>query len=202
MDPTAGLIVGTGWASGINLYGVVALLNIYGRLGLGDLPEGLTSTPVLIGSLVMYSLEFVADKIPYLDNVWDLVHTAIRPIGAGILGLVLTGEAEGLNQAVAAFGSAGLALTSHAAKSTSRVAINTSPEPISNVVVSLAEDGLVAVVTYFALEHPLIAVVAVAVLLILGVLLIRALVGMAYRGVRKVRSLWRQLTVPGDPSAS
>lgn len=203
MDPVTGLIAGSGWASGINLYGVVALLNIYGRLGVGDveIPEVLQRTDVLIVALVMYALEFVADKIPYLDNLWDLVHTAIRPLGAAIVGLVLAGpDASGVGQAVAGVGSAGLALTSHATKSTTRLAVNTSPEPVSNAVVSLAEDGLVAVVVFFALEYPVLTVIVVIVLMVLGVVLMRALIGATRRGLARARQGWRTFVGGAGPS--
>lgn len=196
MDPVTGLIVGSGWASGINLYGVVALLNIFGRFDIGEVPEVLQRTDLLIVSLIMYSLEFVADKIPYLDNIWDVVHTAIRPLGAAVLGVVLVGDASGLGQALAGLGSGGLALTSHATKSTTRLAVNTSPEPVSNSIVSLAEDGLVAVVVFFAVEYPLVAIVIVVILLILGVLLMRALIGAARNGIEKVKNSWRNLAAP------
>lgn len=196
MDPVTGLIVGSGWASGINLYGVVALLNIFGRLDIGAVPEVLQRTDLLIVSLIMYSLEFIADKVPYLDNIWDVVHTAIRPLGAAVLGVVLVGDASGLGQALAGLGSGGLALTSHATKSTTRLAVNTSPEPVSNSIVSLAEDGLVAVVIFFAVEYPVVAIIIVAVLLVLGVLLMRALIGAARNGIEKVRNSWRNLASP------
>ncbi|MEX1037543.1 MAG: DUF4126 domain-containing protein [Acidimicrobiia bacterium] len=196
MDPLTGLIVGSGWASGINLYGVVVLLNIFGRLELGDVPEALQRTDVLVVALVMYTLEFVADKIPYLDNMWDVVHTAIRPLGAAVLGVVLVGDAGGVGQALAGFGSAGLALTSHATKSTTRLAVNTSPEPVSNSIVSLAEDGLVAVVIFFAVEYPVVAIIIVVLLLVLGVLLMRALIGAARNGIEQIKSSWRNLTAP------
>lgn len=188
-----GLIVGSGWASGINLYGVVLLLNLAGRLGLGDIPDVLQRTDLLIVAAVMYALEFVADKVPYLDNIWDVVHTAIRPLGAALLGLVLVGDVGGLAQAAAGLGSAGLAFTSHATKSTTRLAVNTSPEPISNTVVSLAEDGLVAFVVYLAVQFPILAIIAVAVLLILGVLLMRKILGMARNGLERIRSAWRRV---------
>lgn len=196
MDPVTGLIVGSGWASGINLYGVVVLLNIFGRIDIGEVPEALQRTDVLIVALVMYLLESVADKIPYVDNVWDVVHTAIRPLGAAVLGVVLVGDTSGLGQALAGFGSAGLAFTSHATKSTTRLAVNTSPEPVSNSIVSFAEDGLVAVVIFFAVEYPVLAIVVVVVLLILGVLLMRAMIGAAKNGIEKVKNSWRNLAAP------
>lgn len=183
-----GLIVGSGWASGINLYGVVVLLNIYGRLGLGEVPELLQSTEILVIATILYSLEFVADKVPYLDNIWDVVHTAIRPIGAAILAWVMVGDAGDLNQIVATVGAGGLALVSHATKATTRVAVNTSPEPVSNSIVSLAEDGLVAAVVFLAVEFPVIAIAVVIVLLVIGVYVMTKLIGLARKGVGKIRS--------------
>jgi hypothetical protein len=97
----------------------------------------------------------VADKIPYVDDVWDVLHTAIRPLGAAVLGALLSGE--DVSDLAAAFGTGGLAFASHAVKATTRVAINASPEPVSNSLVSLAEDGLVAGVVALAVTHPLIA---------------------------------------------
>ena len=141
-----GLVAGSGWASGVNLYAVVALLGIYGRLAPGPVPEPLLRTDVIVIALVLFALEFVADKIPYLDSVWDAIHTVIRPLGAVVLGALLSGDAETWQQAVAALGSGGLASAAHLAKATSRAAINSSPEPASNVLVSLFEDGLVAAV--------------------------------------------------------
>ncbi len=193
-----GMVVGSGWASGINLYGVVVLLNIYGRLGLGEIPDVLQRTDVLVVASIMYALEFVADKIPYLDNIWDVVHTAIRPLGAAVLGFVLVGDASGLEQALASFGSAGLALSSHAAKATTRVAVNTSPEPVSNSVVSLAEDGLVAAVVFFAVEYPLVAVIVVVLLLVVGVYVMTKLIGIARKGITRVREAWRGATTPAS----
>lgn len=185
MDATIGLIAGSGWASGVNLYAVVALLGLFGRTGLGpDIPEVLTRPEVIAIAGVLYAIEFVADKVPYLDNLWDAVHTVVRPAGAAILGVLLSGEAETVQQAVAAVGSGGLALASHASKATARAAINTSPEPASNIVVSLLEDGLVAAVVWLAVQHPWVAVVAVVVLLVLGTIVIVA----AWRALGRVRA--------------
>ncbi|MDX1619627.1 MAG: DUF4126 domain-containing protein [Nitriliruptorales bacterium] len=165
---TIGLIAGSGWASGINLYGVGLLLGLFGRFGLAEVPE-ILSNPVTIGVFgVLYLVEFVADKIPYLDNVWDAVHTVIRPLGAAALGYLLAGDIEGASQAASAGGSGLLALASHSTKATARAAINASPEPASNIVVSLLEDGLVATVVWFALEYPVAALGAVVVLLLAG----------------------------------
>lgn len=182
-----GLIAGTGWASGVNLYAVVALLGILTRTGTFDGPDLLARTDVLVVASVMYAVEFVVDKVPYLDDAWDAVHTAIRPLGAAVLGAVLAGEVETMSQVLSALGSGGLALASHAAKATARAAVNTSPEPVSNVVVSVAEDGLVAGVVVLALANPLLALVAVAVLLVAGTVLIVVLGRVARRAIRRRR---------------
>lgn len=188
MDATIlGLLAGSGWASGVNLYATLALLGIYGRSGLGEVPDALMRTEVIAAALGMFALEFVADKVPLLDSLWDAAHTVIRPLGATALGVVLTGDMEGWQQVSAALGSGGLATASHVAKATTRLAINTSPEPASNIVVSLLEDGLVAGLIWFAVTNPLLAIGLVAVLLVAGAVLTLTLVGVARRGLRSRR---------------
>ena len=159
-----GLIGASGWAAGINLYAVAALLGVFGRLGLVDSPEFLTRTEVIVAAVVLYLVEFVVDKVPYLDNVWDAVHTVVRPVGAAVLGFTVAGEAgseaEGVGAAVAGL----LALSSHAAKATTRAAVNVSPEPFTNVGLSLLEDGVVAGLITLAAAYPLVALVVVAIL--------------------------------------
>ena len=187
-----GLVAGAGWAAGVNLYAVVALLGIYGRMGLGEVPDALMRTDTIAIAAVLFAFEFVADKVPFIDSLWDLGHTVLRPLGATVLGLVLTGDAETWQQATAAMSSGGLATASHVAKATARLAINTSPEPASNVVVSLGEDGLVAAVVWFAVTNPLLAVVLVLVLLAGGTVLTIALIGAARRGFRAWRERRRE----------
>jgi hypothetical protein len=150
-------------------------------------PEAMTRTDVLVLAGIMFGLEFVADKIPWFDSVWDAVHTVVRPLGAVVLGAVLAGDADTLGQALAAVTSGGLATASHVTKATTRLAINTSPEPASNVVVSLAEDGLVAAVVWFAVTNPVVAIVLVLVLLVAGATLTIVLVGVARRAIRARR---------------
>lgn len=182
-----GLVAGSGWASGVNLYAVVGLLGIFGRLGWADLPAGIMRTDVIVIAAVLFTLEFVGDKIPYFDSFWDLVHSVIRPLGAAVLGAVLTGEAETWQQGLAAVGSGGLATASHVTKATTRLAINTSPEPASNGLMSLFEDSLVLVVIWFAVTHPVVTIVLVTVLLIASGLLTAALINTARRGLRARR---------------
>ncbi len=185
MQDVVGLVAGSGFAAGVNLYATVLLLGLYGRLlEATDVPQVLTSTPVLVIAGVLTAIEFVADKVPWFDSVWDSVHTVIRPVGAALLATVLVdGDVTAVSD-LAAGGLAGvLAFAAHAAKASTRVAVNTSPEPISNSVVSLLEDGLVAVVVWLAVEHPAIAIGVVAVLFVGAV----ALVALLWRLVRSWR---------------
>jgi hypothetical protein len=179
-----GLVAGTGWASGVNLYGAALALGLFGRYGPGEVPEALTRTDTLVVVAILFALEFVADKIPVLDSVWDALHTVIRPAGAAVLAVLLTGEAATVQQAVAALGAGGLALSAHTTKATTRLAVNTSPEPISNAGVSLLEDGLVATVVWFAVTNPVVALVLVGVLVVAGTTLTIALFAAARRGLR------------------
>jgi hypothetical protein len=188
MEGMVGLVAGTAWAAGVNLYAVVALLGIYGRVGAGDVPEVFTRTDVMAVALALFAVEFVVDKVPYLDSLWDAVHTAIRPLGALGIALLLTGDAEAWQQATGAVGAAALASASHAAKATARAAINTSPEPLTNAGVSLGEDGLVAVVVWLAVTNPLAALVTVVVLLVAGTVVMVTLFAAARRGWRT----WRE----------
>lgn len=170
----AATLFSTGWASGVNAYGTVALLSLLGRAGVGEVPDGIESDPVLIGSIAMFAVEFVTDKIPWLDSVWDSIHTFIRPAIATVLGFQFGGEAgvSGIEEALGAGGSGATALASHAVKAGIRLGINASPEPASNILASLTEDGLVAVVVLFSINQPEIAAVIALALLIAGIALI------------------------------
>jgi hypothetical protein len=183
----AGLVAGSAWAAGVNLYAVVALLGIYGRTGIGTVPEVFTRTDVIAVALVLFALEFVIDKIPYLDSLWDLVHTAIRPLGAFGIALLLTGDAEAWQQATSGLVAGGVASASHAAKATVRAAVNASPEPLTNAGVSLGEDGLVAAVVWLAVTNPALALAVVLVLLVVGTVLTITLFRAARRGWRRLR---------------
>ena len=167
-------VISTGYATGINAYGTVVLLNLLGRAGFGEVPEPLMGDTVLIGAGVMYAIEFVTDKVPYLDNLWDVAHTVIRPAVASLIGVEFA-EFDQVNEAeqiVAGGVSGGTALTSHAIKAGVRLGINASPEPFSNIFVSLIEDGIVAVVIALVLAEPVIALAVVLVLLAIGIALI------------------------------
>lgn len=187
-------IFSTGWASGVNAYATVALLGILGRAGVGEVPEPIQSDPAIAVASVMFLIEFVTDKIPYLDNVWDAAHTVIRPSIASVIGGLygLDADISGLEEAFAAGGSGATALASHGVKASIRLAINTSPEPASNIVVSLAEDGVVAVVVLLVVEHPEIAAAIAAVLLVGGV----TLAVFVAKRIRRGLARWRERRKP------
>ena len=176
MPQLLALAAALGWASGVRLYLVVLLTGLAGYLGWLPLPSGLhllAHPVVLAASGFMVFVEFFADKIPGLDSIWDMVHTAIRiPAGAALAAGVF-GADHAAMALVAALLGGGFAATAHAAKATTRAAINTSPEPFSNVGASLVEDGMVPVGLWLAVAHPLLFGVLFIAVLVLSVWLIR-----------------------------
>lgn len=181
-----GLLAGSGWASGINLYLVTLMLGLAGRLGWGDIPPVLTRLDVMIVAGLLFLIEFVADKVPYLDNVWDAVHTVIRPLGAAALGIVVAGQSDSIGAAVGGLVAGALALDAHAAKASTRVVVNASPEPVSNIGISLAEDIGVAGLVTLAVSHPTITIVVVAILVVAATVLTVWLWRVARRSWKKV----------------
>lgn len=163
----------TSWSSGVNAYATVALLNVLGRIGWGDVPEELQGNVVLAVAVVMYAVEFVADKVPFFDSVWDALNLPVRTAVAGAIGSVYgsADELRGVEQAFAAGGSGATALVSAGVKGALRLGVNTSPEPGSNIIVSLLEDGAVGVVVFIAVEYPVLAALIAAVLLASGIAL-------------------------------
>jgi hypothetical protein len=187
MIDTIGLIAGSGWAAGVNLYLVALMLGVTGRMGWADIPTVLTRTDVMIVCGVLFLVEFFVDKVPYLDNAWDAVHTVVRPLGAAAIGAVLAGDAENVGVAIGAIVSGALAVDAHAAKATTRVVVNTSPEPFSNVALSLAEDLGVGLLVTLALSYPVVTVIVVAVLVIAATALVVWLLGVARRSWSRIR---------------
>jgi hypothetical protein len=188
----------TGWASGVNAYATVVLLNLLGRAGLGDVPEELQGNLVLIVAGVMFTIEFVTDKVPFLDSLWDSIHIVVRPAIAGAIGSVY-GSADdlvGVEQAFAAGGSAVTALASAGVKTGLRLGINTSPEPASNIVASLLEDGMVGVVVFLAVEHPVAAATIAAILLVIGIALVIFLWKRIRAGIEYVKRRRRERAPP------
>ena len=194
------LVFTSGWASGINAYAVVLLLGVFGATGLSDaVPSALQRPEVLVAAGALFLCEAVADKIPYVDSVWDSVHTVIRPIAGAWVGALLAGHSGSLNDVVAGLIGGSTALASHAVKAGTRMAVNTSPEPFSNIVLSLAEDLGVAGIVSFAMFHPVAAAVIAGVLLLTGLVVLVFLVSRIRRFLRRraERRASRSVTVSG-----
>lgn len=167
------LIFTAGWASGVNAYAVILLLGIFGVTGLSDeVPEALQRTDVLIAAGVLFLVEAVADKIPYLDSFWDAVHTIVRPASGAVVAALLAGQDGSLPQLAAGAVGGTTALASHLVKAGTRMAINTSPEPASNIVMSLVEDLTVGGIVTIAIFHPVVAAVCAGTLLVIGLILV------------------------------
>jgi hypothetical protein len=185
------VVLTSGWASGINAYLVVLVLGLIGRFTeVAGIPEGLTRTDVLVVAAILYLVELVADKIPYFDSLWDAVSTAIRPTVGAVIGLLIAQDAPTLEQAVLAACGGAAALVSHLVKGGLRLIVNTSPEPASNITVSVGEDVAVAAVTTLAVLNPGLALAIAALLLVTGILLLVLLWSRVLRGWRRFRA-WR-----------
>ncbi|MDP5311410.1 DUF4126 domain-containing protein [Streptomyces poriferorum] len=180
------LVFTSGWASGINAYAVVLLLGIFGATGVTDeVPASLQRTDVLVVAGVLFLCEVVADKIPYVDSVWDTAHTVIRPLAGAVVAALLAGESGSLPELAAGAIGGSTALMSHLVKAGTRMAVNTSPEPFSNIAVSIAEDLGVAGVVTFAIFHPWIAASIAATLLVLGLVILVFLASRIRRFLRR-----------------
>ncbi|GAA2117305.1 DUF4126 domain-containing protein [Nocardioides bigeumensis] len=185
MDGLA-LAFSSGWASGINAYLVVLVLGVADRVGdVAQIPDALGRGDVLAVAGFLYAMEFVADKIPYIDSTWDAVSTAIRPTAGAVIGVLLAGDASSLDQAVLGVVGGGTALASHSVKAGSRLAINASPEPVTNIVASLTEDVAVLAVVALAVQYPRAAAAVAAVLLVFGLVIL-------YFAAKLVRRGWRR----------
>lgn len=155
-------------AAGVNVYATVALIGLSVRFGWVDLPpqyDAFGSDLVIGAAAVMYLLEFFADKVPYVDTLWDVVHTVIRPVGGALLAVTSFGEASPAAVSLAALLGGAVATSSHLTKASTRAVANTSPEPFSNWALSLAEDVFAFGLGYLALTHPVAALVVALVVL-------------------------------------
>jgi hypothetical protein len=171
-----GRTLGFSLAAGVNLYATVAILGLASRYGWVALPEQYQAfdNPWIIGAAgVLYAIEFVADKIPWVDSIWDSVHTFIRPVGGALIAVAALGDqAPAIEAAIALLGGV-VAASSHVTKAGTRVAANASPEPLSNWILSFLGDGFVIGITLIALNYPLIALGVSATILVLIVLIVR-----------------------------
>jgi hypothetical protein len=177
MNPveTLGLALGAGFSSGLNLYATIATLGLLQRFGVIHLPPALQvlSHPWILGvAAALYLIEFVADKIPYVDTIWDAIHTLIRPPAAALLAYAAAGSAPPEWRWGAALLAGGVALTSHGTKASTRAAVNTSPEPFSNWTLSFGEDVLAVWLAWMSTTHPAATIVIALVFLALAVFLL------------------------------
>ena len=163
---TLALAMGTSWVSGINLYAALATLGLLGRFANLRLPGELsilTDWWIIGVALALYAIEFVADKIPLIDSIWDAVHTFIRVPAGAVLAAAAFGEFNKSIQVIAFLLGGGLALSSHGTKASTRAVINTSPEPVSNVTASLVEDVVAVGSVLLAAFYPVVLIIVVVV---------------------------------------
>lgn len=191
MNPmqTLSLALGAGFSSGLNLYATVATLGLLQRFGVLHLPASLQilSHPWVLGiALALYLIEFFADKIPYVDTIWDAIHTFIRPPAAALLAYAAAGGAAAEWRWGAALLAGGVALTSHGTKASARAAVNTSPEPFSNWALSFGEDLLAVWLTWMAATHPVATTIIVVALVGLSVFLLYHLFRFARRALQRL----------------
>ena len=201
MDTLAllGSALGLSLASGLSLYGVAFLVGLALQLGWVRLAPGwdalaiLADPVVLTVAGVLFAIEFLADKIPWLDSAWDALHTVIRPIGGALLASRVFGQLSPAAEVIALLLLGGVTLAAHGAKASLRLTANASPEPVSNLVLSLAENGLVAGAVWLALVHPLLALVLGLAGLAFAVAVV---VWLGRRAARLLARGWRARTSP------
>ena len=171
---TLGRTMGFSLAAGINLYATVAILGLAQRFGWVTLPEQFKVFDhdwVIAAAGVLYVVEFVADKVPLVDSIWDSIHTLIRPVGGALIAVASLGDASPVMTGLIALLGGAVAASSHASKAATRVAANTSPEPFSNWFLSLAEDAFLIGLSFLTLKYPLIALgVSVAILILIAMI--------------------------------
>jgi hypothetical protein len=194
------LIFTSGVASGVNSYAAVLVLGLLGRYGhIAAIPQVLERPSVLAGAAVLYIGQFVVGKIPILDSLWDIVHTVVRPVVGGAIGVVMAQHGHASSAAIiaaAALGG-GSALASHVVKTGMRVGVNASPEPFSNIAASLLEDlGVVSLVS-FAVFHPVPAAIVAAVVLAIGIILFALLASRIRRAWHRRRDARQGQRYPG-----
>jgi uncharacterized membrane protein len=182
---TLGRTLGFSFAAGLNLYATVAVLGLAATYGWVELPAQyriFDNNFVITAALVMYAIEFVADKVPWVDTVWDGIHTAIRPLGGALIAVTTLGPASPTMQGLVALLGGAVAASTHVTKAGTRAVANASPEPFSNWLLSLGEDAFVLVLGYVALNYPRVALVICVVLL--------ALIGLFFVTIVRAARRW------------
>ena len=188
---TLGHALGFSLAAGVNLYATVAILGLASRFGWVDLPPqfAVLDSNVVIGlALALYVVEFFADKIPWVDSAWDVVHTVIRPLGGAFLAVTSFGETSPMTEGLIALLGGSVAAGAHLTKAGTRAAVNTSPEPVSNWALSFAEDGFVIGLGVLTLTFPVAAFFVAGVLTLLILCFLGAISRAAWRRLGPRRS--------------
>ena len=196
------LAMGTAWTSGINLYATVAALGIAGRAEMINLPpdlQVLMHPAVIAVACIMYVIEFFADKVPYVDSGWDVLHTFIRVPAGAILAARSLGDMNPALEMVALLGGGAIALAAHGTKATTRLAINASPEPFSNWFASVTEDLAVLGGIWMIFNHPVLMLILVLGFLALVAWLAPKLFRLAKRGFQALRDRLRGVK-PDQPA--
>lgn len=173
------LLTAIGFAAGLNLYATVAALGLLARFGHLPLPPGLAllqSWPIIGGSTALFAVEFFADKVPAFDLIWNALHTFIRIPVAALLAYRATSQLSPGHQLLAALLGAAVAFIAHGGKTAARAAVTTSPEPLSNISLSLGEDVVAVGLTWMAARHPYIAGSIAAIFILIVILLIRLVI--------------------------
>ena len=192
---TMGRTLGFSFAAGVNLYATVAILGLASRYGWVSLPpqfQAFNSDIVIGAAIVLYLIEFFADKIPYVDTLWDMIHTAIRPVGGALIAVTTLGDASPTVEGLVALMGGVVAAGSHLTKTSTRAAVNTSPEPFSNWILSIGEDLFVVGLGYLALQYPVAAFVVASVLVILILVFLTLII----RLVRRWFARWKPVEGP------
>jgi hypothetical protein len=174
--------MGFSFAAGLNLYATVAILGLASRFDWVQLPPQFKvfDNDIVIGAaIVMYLVEFVADKVPWFDSVWDAVHTVIRPVGGALIAVATLGDASPTVQGLVALLGGTLAASTHLTKAGTRAVANASPEPFTNWILSLSEDALVVALGFLALKYPaaaaLVVIISVVMIVMFATWIVRAL---------------------------
>ena len=191
--------MGSAWVSGINLYACVATLGLLSRFAHLKLPGELavvTNGWVIGVALALYVIEFVADKVPWVDSTWDVIHTFIRIPAGAVLAAAAFGDFDRSIQVIALLLGGGLALSSHGTKAATRAVLNTLPEPLTNAVVSIAEDVLAIVSVVAAVFFPVLLFVIVAAGLLVSIYLFNRVIRFFRTVTRKIRS-WFSPAIQG-----
>lgn len=192
---TLGRTMGFSFAAGINLYATVAILGLASRYNWVTLPEqyqAFDNDFIIAAALGLYVVEFIADKIPWFDSLWDAVHTAIRPVGGALIAVTTLGEASATTEVLVALLGGSLAAGTHFSKAGTRAIANTSPEPFSNWILSLGEDAFVVTLGLIALKFPVLA----ALVVVAGVIVIVMFATVLMRAIRRRWGRPRPLPVP------